>query len=931
MTTMTPLPAPDPTPGPADRADSLDEVRPTVQGTVPLPQRREAPARLTGVATALATAAVAWAISGFFDGTQALVATLGIGLLTSLVGTLIAGGRHSGAGHLLAGLLPLAVLVIYAANSAPGAWTGQLRDALLTGQIGHPPLVFDAGWQLLAGGLVVASAAGAIALASALDSARAAVVLPGAVVLALTLVMPATMVLTGALPAVALLLLALALANSAEESRIADGDPAASWRTVSRPLAMLAVVAAVVFGLVRLGLLPDTAATDAAVPPGPPTTVSLPTDTGLFSVRAPAPVPLRLGILDDYRDGSWRSPGYRPAAARTVGDGPLGKESSRTVQVATVFVTVEEPALGAFLPTVAGAFSVAGLDASTTVSGDSGAFRLPVAAQRGLSYSLRVTTTPADALAKAPLATAEQTLAAPPAVKKLLDSAPDADPWARIELLRRRLFDHPDVSGSNTPVPVSAKRAAQILRGAEATPFEMAATDALLVRWAGVESRVAFGFFDTKPGLDGRYRISSADATSWVEVHTRDGRWVPLTMAPEEPGEQPATEITQVLPNGQHIGIWWLPEQVPQPWFVFTSVRYWLAVYAIAAVVLASLWLAVPTLLRARRRRQRRRWAAERGPAAQIAVEYAEWRDTAIDLRIGHPTDTPLEFLDAVIPDPTHVQFAWLVDRALWGDLSRDCDESDVEAARRLRQQLSRRLRQGQPYLARTVALGSHLSLREPWSTDLPHPYPPLAGLGRWRARDGLARLNRWQRYGALAVAVASLVLLPVLVGADRPDLRTDHHGNRAPAVPSSVAGTTYVRSDQTAAALADPQSLLNDAALYEVKDGKATVGVLQTARFKPGLESRNLDLRTQLVATMAMSAVSRIGPEIVYSRDLGTQRQFLWFSQDGQSYQVLTTASVVAAPEVIFGQLLAAQAGRNIPKAEDLTAQTPPDVREWP
>lgn len=178
---------------------------------------------------------------------------------------------------------------------------------------------------------------------------------------------------------------------------------------------------------------------------------------------------------------------------------------------------------------------------------------------------------------------------------------------------------------------------------------------------------------------------------------------------------------------------------------------------------------------------------------------------------------------------------------------------------------------------------------------------------------------------------MASLVLLPVLVGADRPDLRTDHHGNRAPAVPSSVAGTTYVRSDQTAAALADPQSLLNDAALYEVKDGKATVGVLQTARFKPGLESRNLDLRTQLVATMAMSAVSRIGPEIVYSRDLGTQRQFLWFSQDGQSYQVLTTASVVAAPEVILGQLLAAQAGRNIPKAEDLTAQTPPDVREWP
>ena len=70
-----------------------------------------------------------------------------------------------------------------------------------------------------------------------------------------------------------------------------------------------------------------------------------------------------------------------------------------------------------------------------------------------------------------------------------------------------------------------------------------------------------------------------------------------------------------------------------------------------------------------------------KGYTARIGSAYAELRDDAIDLNLGHPSLTPIEFLDVLVEDDDHTQLAWLVTRGLYGDLRRDLREEDVQAA----------------------------------------------------------------------------------------------------------------------------------------------------------------------------------------------------------------------------------------------------------
>jgi len=142
------------------------------------------------------------------------------------------------------------------------------------------------------------------------------------------------------------------------------------------------------------------------------------------------------------------------------------------------------------------------------------------------------------------------------------------------------------------------------------------------------------------------------------------------------------------------------------------------------ALLLAALYLATPFLQKTWRSSKRRRWAASRGPGAQIAVEYCELRDLTTDLGIGDPYATPIEYLDHVVEDDEHQELAWLVTDALYGELQERCTESDVTAARELAASLRQRLLKAQPLQSRALAMLTKLSLEQPYSTEVPSVQP---------------------------------------------------------------------------------------------------------------------------------------------------------------------------------------------------------------
>ncbi|MEN3272721.1 MAG: hypothetical protein V7636_1482, partial [Actinomycetota bacterium] len=157
-------------------------------------------------------------------------------------------------------------------------------------------------------------------------------------------------------------------------------------------------------------------------------------------------------------------------------------------------------------------------------------------------------------------------------------------------------------------------------------------------------------------------------------------------------------------------------------------------------------------LLRTRRRTE---WALANGPRARIGVAYAELRDVATDIGVGDPFATPIEFLGRVMRDDEHTQLAWLVSRAMYGDLATRAAEDDALAAEDMARSLRQRLTRAQPLQTRALGLIARASLLVPYSDEAPNvrlPQPAIALRRRMRhlARP-LRRLARLPRIPVLA------------------------------------------------------------------------------------------------------------------------------------------------------------------------------------
>ncbi|MDQ1444182.1 MAG: hypothetical protein QOI20_646, partial [Acidimicrobiaceae bacterium] len=544
---------------------------------------------------------------------------------------------------------------------------------------------------------------------------------------------------------------------------------------------------------------------------------------------------------------------------------------------------------------------------------------------------------------------------APPEVQQLLDDIPEGLPlYERLQFVRSKLYEAVIAAGAGNPVDVPPARVADMLAGKEASPYEITAGEALLARWAGVPARVGYGYFGGEPHED-HVEIRPKHGAMWLEAWFEGSGWVPIVGRPpraksslsqNEKNDQPTIRPTEELG-----AVVYLPIRLHGLALLYQTVQYWLAKLFPIAAALALLCLFYPGFLKMGRRARRRVWAARGGPRDRIGVTYAELRDVAIDFNFGHPTLTPIEFLDVLDESEEHANLAWLVTRALWGDLARDVRSADAEQAELYSRGLRRRLVRGQSPLMRALAFASRASLKDPWENDIPNlwwPWSPrakaMAGL-RFAIRGvgSVARLaarqvRRVRRLRPGASTALLLVVAVLALGGCVRDVDLKAHSPTVPplpTVPDSLLGYRFEPNQHGGDAFEFyyDVSLAATGRFYAIRDGAGVVqGTLQTAVIKPALKGRDREVRQAILRSAGGKfKLERIGGRPLFTLRLAEQRMLLALAPDAQSYQLLVATQGFGQAEELFVNLLAHQQGEGAVSLADFGGGPPLDPRRGP
>jgi hypothetical protein len=325
--------------------------------------------------------------------------------------------------------------------------------------------------------------------------------------------------------------------------------------------------------------------------------------------------------------------------------------------------------------------------------------------------------------------------APPPAVSDLLDKAPKSSKWDTFDFLRTYVLSNVTATGTGSPKSVPPERIQDMLAGSkEGTPYEIVAAQALLARWAGIPSRIGYGFDGGEvaggdgaaaQGGDNKLEVRPKNGAAFPEVFFPKYGWLPVigtpTKAKPTVGSDPATQRQDpnVLPSDDiQIGLF-VPVLVPPKSPLPEQIRRIVLVAVPLALLLFLLYVTWPGIRKAWVRSRRRSAARAAGPRARIALTYAEWRDMGTDYGYRHDTDTPLMYLDRFVEDPEHTELAWLVTRSLWGDLQGSLTPELATMAEELSRALRRRLAQAHPAPVRAIGVVSRLSLRHPYAPEL--------------------------------------------------------------------------------------------------------------------------------------------------------------------------------------------------------------------
>jgi len=884
----------------------------------PTPRGARGPGLVCATA-ALSTMAAGWMAAGAFSGSLARAIAIGASIAGPiLVALSFRTRRPSVVQHLALPLaLVLGALVVVSSAGRSGSLPGLIAEAIRSGGLSQPPVAFDPGWRfVLVVSLVLLGSASA-GIAIALDRPKLAVAIPLPVLVAAALAQPTGGEAVSALGAVVFGVLGLTLAFGEDLGRDTPTSRGFEVRRIGRGIAATAGVVAALGVLSQVGgvLLPKPRDNQVVPPQRPATPPRLP-DQQLFTVAADRPLTWRLGVLDVYDSGAWKTPPFDPARFE-----PAPRRSG-----AMHFEFRVTGLSGRVLPVPPGLTGVRGTAAE--LDPRTGVVRRPSGrVSQGLTYRADAAAPPTgDQLSAAPAPDPRMrpflVAPTPPApVQAILDAAPSAPAFARLQFVRQAFYDKVVAAGAGRPVDVSAARVGRIVEGAEATPYEIAAAEALMARWAGVPARIGYGYYGGAAG-GGVFEVRPRNGATWLEAYFEGVGWVPLVGVPprakgslsnadkkSDPAVRPTDELAVVT---------YVPVRLDDLRQLSTVVRFWLARALVVVVALLAALAMLPEAWRMLRRRRRSRWAKLHGPLGRIAVAYAELRDATTDLGLGTGNSTPLELAAAVEGDDEHRELAWLVTRALWGDLSRDATNDDADAAEALARSVSRRLALAQPFTSRAVAAISRASLRDPYTPDLPGldaPPARIVGLGATTGALLLAGI-------ATALALSGRPEAPRAVATP-------------PAVPAAVGDLTLQREPaaEVAFSKARANALVRDGAVYTLRRGVSVEASLQVARLVPSALTRRDDVRDGVLESIGNGRFQpvRLGDERGYRLDLPEQRMLLWFAPDGASYELLVGRRAFAAEaEGTFSRLLAAQ--RTSRRAGDRIVDSPevpiPDPR---
>ncbi|MGH8993421.1 MAG: transglutaminase domain-containing protein, partial [Acidimicrobiia bacterium] len=691
------------------------------------------------VAMAFPTLAAAVMAGGVFIGFDARIYAAVAGLAGVALAVVAARLRSPVGANLviIGGLFAIGLLMVVPAGPGEVAAVRKLAaQAAASGDVLRPPVELNAGWQAILGWLmgIVGFAAAWLAVVVKRPSLGLLLPLPVAAIAGISV--PEVDQVASGLVVLVLFGIGLGVLSGAQanESAGEEGQLPRGYevRRALRAVPLLAVVTAGLYGLAQTDFLFPDPAIDPAQEPQKPKTVPLSdvADRVLFTVEAQISGPWRVGSLDVYDGRDWRLPAFSESELADVPrsgivNNDLAPGVRATFNVAGLGGTV--------LPGLPNTVGIVAEGPKLAYDARSGSIRVAQGQiQAGLRYTVAAAALPRVADLRQVTAPVPKALVRfteigppPPAVVDLLAQAPKTSKWDQFDFLRTWILSNVTATGTGVPKSVPAERIQDMISGSkEGSPYEIVAAQAMLARWAGIPSRIGYGF-DGGELIDGKLEVRPRNGASFPEVYFPTHGWLPVigtpTKAKPTVGGDASTQQQDpsVLPSDEiQVGLF-VPVLVPPDSVLFEQVRQVVLIAIPALLLLFAAYVCFPALRKALARGRRRKSARAAGPRARVALAYAEWRDLATDYGYRHDTDTPLMFLDRFAVDAEHTEMAWLVTRGLWGDLEHSLDDEMATWAEELSRALRRRLGQAHPAPVRAIAVVSRLSLRHPYAPEL--------------------------------------------------------------------------------------------------------------------------------------------------------------------------------------------------------------------
>jgi hypothetical protein len=599
-----------------------------------------------------------------------------------------------------------------------------VRTAVRSGDVQRPPVVFDPGWRAIMGWLMggIGFMAGWIALE--LRRPALSLLIPMPVVAFTAISVADAEQLPSGLIALVLFAIGLGLLSGTEMGE-AEERPSLAYelRRGVRALPLLGGIVGAIYLLAQTQFLFPPPIIDPTQEAKKPQTVPLSEvrDRVLFRVESSITGPWRIGHLDVYDGADWRLP---PFAASELEDVPRSGvvDSELVPGVKAKFILADLG--GAVLPGLPNTVGIVAEGPRLAFDDRLGNIRLAQGSvDPGLQYDVVAARVPTieelqevDQPVPSEIRPFLEIPEPPPAVRSLLDRAPQDTLWDKMNFMREELLKTVVSSGAGTPTSVTPERVDDMLVGSkEGTPFEIVAAQAMLARWAGVPSRIAYGF-DGGDKVGDSLEVRPKHGSSFLEVYFSTYKWVPVIGTPLQAKSSLTNDPQQFNPtvlasNDLAVRIH-IPVALDRGTLLFAQVRRILLIVIPIILVALAIYYTWPALSKAVLKARRRSWAHDQGAAARIMVAYGEWRDTCTDFGYRWDADTPLMFLDRIVDDEEHTELAWLVTRTLWGDLRDEIGEQDAAAAEELAKSLKRRLGQAHPFTLRMIAAVSRLSLK---------------------------------------------------------------------------------------------------------------------------------------------------------------------------------------------------------------------------